>query len=546
VIDKRLKYKEGGPMKKIKGQDHMLAYITPGERNTLVSLGGQETMTSEGIPAYPPSENYGGNHGSGKSSNTGGGGRPNMADVAGPVTTSTPKDTSPKDTSDSRSNYISTMYNNMPTPTVTIGVDKFDNPININTTYTEKAKRAANLAALNAKGISSFDPRVQKIGINPFGFDVKKPKKKPGFFNSGIGKIIKTIGLGIVAPQLLAGTKLGTAYNAYNSINRINNLVNSLGITDINVIDSLKSNLTSPKSKKSTKTGPKDPPREGGDGDNQQNALMSEYMLLLKKMEQGILQKEEKRRFNSLKSRLGKARGGRMNDEVRKKSEVIQFTPPPEKTGILQKLFGIDTDKLYDQGFDSMNKYRERNPNNPREVLQTAGGKLSNLRHGVSTSLLRDAILKKINPGSYEMKEAPPSMNFKELKMSEEGPNKAAKGVASLLAYLGAGANEIGPEFFSQETREDLTANLLGLMKTDVYDTPDDKAAMLNDILENDTGGINTYLQSLAPKEKYQEDAMLFPPMRQDKMRDQDLLFMKAEEDYEDKVKNLGLGAMDG
>jgi hypothetical protein len=235
-----------------------------------------------------------------------------------------------------------------------------------------------------------------------------------------------------------------------------------------------------------------------------------------------------------------------LNDEARKESQVKQFTPPPEKTGILQKLFGIDTDKLYDQGFDSMNKYRERNPDNPREVLQTAGGKLSNLRHGVSTSLLRDAILKKINPGSYEMKEAPPSMNFKELKMSEEGPNKAAKGVASLLAYLGAGSNEIGTDFFSQETMEDLTANLLGLMKTDVYDTPKDKAAMLNEILENDTGGINTYLQSLAPKEKYQEDDSLFPPMRQDKMRDQDLLFMKAEEDYEDKVKNLGLGAMDG
>ena len=235
-----------------------------------------------------------------------------------------------------------------------------------------------------------------------------------------------------------------------------------------------------------------------------------------------------------------------LNDEARKESQVKQFTPPPEETGILQKLFGIDTDKLYDQGFDSMNKYRERNPDNPREVLQTAGGKLSNLRHGVSTSLLRDAILKKINPGSYEMKEAPPSMNFKELKMSEEGPNKAAKGVASLLAYLGAGSNEIGTDFFSQETMEDLTANLLGLMKTDVYDTPEDKAAMLNEILENDTGGINTYLQSLAPKEKYQEDASLFPPMRQDKMRDQDLLFMKAEEEYEDKVKNLGLGDMDG
>ena len=31
-------YNKGGPMRKIKGQDHMLAYITPGERDTLVDL----------------------------------------------------------------------------------------------------------------------------------------------------------------------------------------------------------------------------------------------------------------------------------------------------------------------------------------------------------------------------------------------------------------------------------------------------------------------------------------------------------------------------
>ena len=46
--------REGGMTKKIKGQKHMLAYITPGEAKTLESLGGQKTMTPEGIPAYPP------------------------------------------------------------------------------------------------------------------------------------------------------------------------------------------------------------------------------------------------------------------------------------------------------------------------------------------------------------------------------------------------------------------------------------------------------------------------------------------------------------
>ena len=44
---------EGGGMTNIKGQDHMLAYITPNEVNKLQALGGQETMTPEGIPAYP-------------------------------------------------------------------------------------------------------------------------------------------------------------------------------------------------------------------------------------------------------------------------------------------------------------------------------------------------------------------------------------------------------------------------------------------------------------------------------------------------------------
>ena len=51
-------YKDGTPMKKIKGQNHMLAYITPNEANKLIKLGGQETMTPEGIPAYPEFDNY--------------------------------------------------------------------------------------------------------------------------------------------------------------------------------------------------------------------------------------------------------------------------------------------------------------------------------------------------------------------------------------------------------------------------------------------------------------------------------------------------------
>ena len=74
---------EGGPMRKIKGQDHMLAYITPSEKDMLVDLGGQETMTPEGILAYPPGmgdPNYDGSGGgtySGSGGNRGGNKNPN-------------------------------------------------------------------------------------------------------------------------------------------------------------------------------------------------------------------------------------------------------------------------------------------------------------------------------------------------------------------------------------------------------------------------------------------------------------------------------------
>ena len=63
AIDKKLKYKD------IKGQKHMLAYITPGEAKQLEKLGGQKTMTKEGIPAYPPSNDARGQS-TGKSSSS--------------------------------------------------------------------------------------------------------------------------------------------------------------------------------------------------------------------------------------------------------------------------------------------------------------------------------------------------------------------------------------------------------------------------------------------------------------------------------------------
>ena len=57
----RIEKNDGGitNTKTIKDQPHMLAYITPNEVDKLKNLGGQETMTPEGIPAYPEFDYYG-------------------------------------------------------------------------------------------------------------------------------------------------------------------------------------------------------------------------------------------------------------------------------------------------------------------------------------------------------------------------------------------------------------------------------------------------------------------------------------------------------
>ena len=123
--------------------------------------------------------------------------------------------------------------------------------------------------------------------------------------------------LGLMAINPALAAKYNKVKTAYNTINKIGKVANTFGLTKTNVVGDITNNLKNNFTGFNTTgtKGPKGPPsdREGGDGDNQQNALMSEYLLLLQKMEQGILQKEEQGRFNSLKSRLGKAYGGIMN-----------------------------------------------------------------------------------------------------------------------------------------------------------------------------------------------------------------------------------------
>ena len=127
--------------------------------------------------------------------------------------------------------------------------------------------------------------------------------------------------LALMAINPALAAKYGKAKTAYNTVNKIGELANTFGLTNTNVVSNFTDNFTDNFTGFNTNSkGPEDPPDNTGNGDggDEQNALLSEYTLLLRRMEQGMLSAEEQGRFNSLKSRLGKAEGGIMNVNMNK------------------------------------------------------------------------------------------------------------------------------------------------------------------------------------------------------------------------------------
>ena len=214
-------------------------------------------------------------------------------------------------TGDARETYISTQYNTPP-PTVTVGEDKFGNPINVKTTYKDKKARAKTIDALNKKGISIFDSRVAKQGINPFDPKTFTTSFAPQQKNFGILDLAL-----MAATGGLFGSKIATGIRAYNAAKNIANLATDFGLTDKNVIDSFTSNLSDKfsgfgkgTSKGTTSTNNNN--NNGGKGDGEglaslesQGANYDEYILLLQKLQSGNISDAERNRYNTLKKQLG-------------------------------------------------------------------------------------------------------------------------------------------------------------------------------------------------------------------------------------------------
>ena len=208
-----------------------------------------------------------------------------------------------------RDRAISNQYTNMPTPTVTIGVDKFDNPITVPTTYTARRARQKTLDALNAKGISSFDPRVTKT------FNFLDPSNLVTSFAPQQQKKFGILDLVMIAASGgLLGPKIATGAKMFNTAKNVSKLAQTIGLTDKNVLDSFTSNFTENFGKgkksttKSTSTNNNNNNGGGGEGlaslDNQASGY-DEYILLLQKLQSGTISDAERNRYNVLKNMLG-------------------------------------------------------------------------------------------------------------------------------------------------------------------------------------------------------------------------------------------------
>jgi hypothetical protein len=204
-----------------------------------------------------------------------------------------------------RDRAISNQYTNMPTPTVTLGVDKFDNPINVKTTYTAKRNRQKALDALNKQGISSFDPRVTKT-FNTFDFSfAPQPQKKFGILDLVM----------IAASGGLLGPKIATGAKMFNTAKNVSKLAETIGLTEKDLMSSITSNFTENFGKnKTSKTDITDTKnkddKKGGDGNgiaslDNQASNYDEYILLLQKLQSGTISDSERNRYNVLKNMLG-------------------------------------------------------------------------------------------------------------------------------------------------------------------------------------------------------------------------------------------------
>ena len=246
AIDKSLsQYYDVPGTKKIKGQLHKLAYITPKEAKALKKMGGKEVITDSGIPAYPPqgrAEQHGGRSSSrgGNGSHDRGGGQHRAAAASAPK--SKPKSTPPPGEKGG-AGYVE------PTPKYTPPPGEKGGPGYVEPKIDTGPKKDI-LPEFKKRGITTVtgggphtEGPIDRIVYQPTDLPKRTydPRTDPNALLDRGGGILKGLGTAaasVFLPMLLPA-KAAAAYKMYNTAKTASAYAKKFGVTDTDVVQSL-------------------------------------------------------------------------------------------------------------------------------------------------------------------------------------------------------------------------------------------------------------------------------------------------------------------
>lgn len=281
------------PKKWLSSPDHVvaeLAYITPREQKILLnadiygSLKGKPNKGPGGIMSLQGDM---GSVGGGGSSNGGNNDRPTMADIAGPVSTT--------------SNSTKGGEVDRPNPHTVSGTSK-------TSTVTGKQMQSAARDFVQTLNTNNAIRAAQtKTKFSPFDnftptFAPTVNKKTP------LDRVKQLLSIAsVLSPHTLAG-KIGLGLTTYDraktGLQAVSSIADTFGINTDSITNSLSNNFSGKKSNTNTNTN------NGGDGEGlasleNQASGYDEYLLLLQKLQSGNITGEERTRYTMLKNMLG-------------------------------------------------------------------------------------------------------------------------------------------------------------------------------------------------------------------------------------------------
>jgi hypothetical protein len=353
-IDKSLsQYYDVPGTKKIEGQLHKLAYITAKEAKALKKMGGIETRTPEGIPAYPGGAGTPGGYGGGPDMGGGGGGNgghsgghhqdTSASRRAQAATDAAAEQAKTDRLNEARANEaretarekaIQTAAITTTAPTRSPHRDtpeqiEEQKKLDIEQDWEFQDRKAKAPKVLKPKTVTydKGNPFTEKLIPTTVGQTLYNPKTSQNALlkrGSGIGGILKgfgTLAAGVLLPALLPA-KAASAYKMYKTAKTVSAFANKFGIADKDYVKSLTSNLRSNINKDILKQTQKDDtPKVAEKAWGPQKYLQPDKKTTTDDTRDGINQIQE---IKNLESTVSEGAQTFLSDEQKEQYQLVQ------------------------------------------------------------------------------------------------------------------------------------------------------------------------------------------------------------------------------